>query len=129
MLERRADAVLIDVLPAPRRPPGLRPGALWLPKNRRNIPGSVWLPNTGLGVLPIEEEEYLRGNLLRLTDGDRERSLVFYCLADCWMSWNAAKRAVSWGYTGVYWYPDGTDGWEAAGFPLEDSRPEPAQGG
>ena len=28
----------------------------------------------------------------------RSRTLVIYCKADCWMSWNAAKRAVSWGF-------------------------------
>lgn len=126
MLERRGDVVLIDVLPAPRKPPNLRPGALWLPKKRDNIPGSIWLPNTGYGVLPVEEEDYFRRNLARLTDGDRRRALVFYCLADCWMSWNAAKRAVSWGYSNVYWYPDGTDGWAGAGLPLEESTPVPA---
>jgi rhodanese-related sulfurtransferase len=39
------------------------------------------------------------------------------------MSWNAAKRAVSWGYTDVLWYPDGTDGWQEAGLPLAEARP------
>jgi len=128
-LESGGDVVLIDVLPAPRRPPNLRPGAIWLAKKRRNIPGSIWLPNTGYGVLPVEEEEYLRRNLVQLTGGDNRRSVIFYCLADCWMSWNAAKRAVSWGYTDVYWYPDGTDGWENAGYPLEDCVPVPATDG
>lgn len=126
MLERGDDLVLIDVLPAPRKPRNLRPDALWLPKKRRNIPGSIWLPNTGYGILPVEEEDYLRQNLLRVTHGDTSRPLVFYCLADCWMSWNAAKRAVSWGYSKIYWYPDGTDGWTDAGFPLEESTPVPA---
>ncbi len=129
MLDRGHDVILIDVLPAPRKPPNLRPGAIWLPKKRRNIPGSIWLPNTGYGVLPTEEEDYLRRNLLRVTGGDSERALLFYCLADCWMSWNAAKRAVSWGYTNVYWYPDGTDGWADAGLPLQDSVPVPAGDG
>lgn len=129
MLDGGDDVVLIDVLPAPRRPAKLRPGALWLPKKRLNIPGSVWLPNTGYGILPVEEEDYLRRNLLRLTGGDNGRPVLFYCLADCWMSWNAAKRAVSWDYTNVYWYPDGTDGWADAGFPLEESVPVPAPDG
>ena len=44
-----------------------------------------------------------------------QRLLVIYCQADCWMSWNAAKRALSYGYPNVAWYPDGTDGWERAG--------------
>lgn len=128
MLERGDEVVLIDVLPAPRRPEGLRPGTLWRPKTRRNIPGSVWLPNTGYGILPVEEEEYLRRNLARLSAGSARRPLVFYCLADCWMSWNAAKRALSWGYSEVYWYPDGTDGWVAASLPLEESTPFRSEG-
>lgn len=125
LLTSRGDIVLIDVLPAPRRPANLRPGALWLPPERRNIPGSVWLPNTGFGLLPLEEEDYLRRSLERLTQGDRGRPLVFYCLAECWMSWNAAKRAISWGYVSVYWYPDGTDGWSDAGLPLQDAVAAP----
>ena len=51
--------------------------------------------------------------------------LVFYCLRSCWMSWNAARRALAIGYTNVVWYPDGTDGWEDALLPLADSTPEP----
>ena len=48
-----------------------------------------------------------------------------YCLADCWMSWNAAKRALKIGYSNVAWYRDGTDGWLAAGLPLQEATPEP----
>jgi rhodanese-related sulfurtransferase len=44
------------------------------------------------------------------------------------MSWNAAKRAVMWGYTGVIWYPEGTDGWQDAGLPLEEAKPAPHPG-
>ena len=115
--------LLVDVLPSPRRPEGLPKGTPWLPPVRRSIPGTVWLPNTGFGELPIEEETYLRANLERLTGGDRSHPLVIYCLADCWMSWNAARRVVEWGYRSVIWYPDGTDGWGAAGLPLAESSP------
>jgi PQQ-dependent catabolism-associated CXXCW motif protein len=48
---------------------------------------------------------------------------VVYCLKDCWMSWNAAKRALAMGYTNVAWYPDGTDGWASADLPLEQATP------
>ena len=56
---------------------------------------------------------------------NRKRPLVFYCLKDCWMSWNAAKRALAQGYPNVDWYPEGSDGWAAAGLPLEKRTPEP----
>ena len=119
------DPILIDVLPAQRRPKHLDKNALWLPPARNNIAQSVWLPNTGFGILPIEEERYLRDNLLRLTHNDAARALVFYCDSECWMSWNAARRAIEWGYSSVYWYPDGSDGWAESGRPLEASEPVP----
>jgi hypothetical protein len=40
-----------------------------------------------------------------------------------WMSWNAAKRILSYGYSNVAWYPEGTEGWERANLPVVDSRP------
>ncbi len=120
-----AQPVLIDVLPAPREPKNRPEGRIWRPKPRANIPGSVWLPNVGYGELSAEFERYFKDNLARLSDGDPERSLVFYCKANCWMSWNAAKRALAYGYRKVSWYPEGTDGWAAAGLPLEDAKPVP----
>jgi rhodanese-related sulfurtransferase len=41
------------------------------------------------------------------------------------MSWNAAKRVLAMGYSHVIWYPDGTDGWQEEGLPLEDVQPMP----
>jgi PQQ-dependent catabolism-associated CXXCW motif protein len=96
---------------------------LWREQRRLSIPGSVWLPDTGYGEVSAATEDYLRTGLQRVTGGDRAMPLVIYCLRDCWMSWNAAKRAVSWGYTEVLWYPDGTDGWQEAGLPLAEARP------
>jgi len=51
--------------------------------------------------------------------------VVFYCFADCWMGWNATKRAASWGFTRLYWYRDGIDGWEAAKLPVAEAEPVP----
>jgi len=124
LLDRR-DVVWVDMLPAPRRPEGLAPGSLWRPSPRLGIPGSVWLPEAGRGVLPAETEAWFRDSLARATGGDLGRPVVFYCLADCWMSWNAAKRAASLGHREVLWYRDGTDGWEAAGLPTEVLHPAP----
>ena len=70
-------AILIDVLPRPPKPAGLKEGTVWRPRPRSNIPGSSWLPNTGFGVLPISVEAYFRDNLTRLTEGDLARKLVF----------------------------------------------------
>jgi PQQ-dependent catabolism-associated CXXCW motif protein len=117
------DAVWIDVLPAPRRPENLPAQSLWMPLPRRDIPGSLWLPDIGRGRLSPELEAYFRNHLQTATQGRRDRAIVLYCLAQCWMSWNAAKRAASWGYSQVYWYRDGMSGWEAANLPTEKAEP------
>jgi PQQ-dependent catabolism-associated CXXCW motif protein len=122
------DVVLLDVLPAPVKPKDRPANLLWLPPARYNIPGSHWLPNVGYGALSTELERYFKQNLQRLTAGDKSRKVVLYCLAECWMSWNAAKRAATeYGYTSIYWYPDGTTGWEADDLPLEKSKPVPME--
>jgi PQQ-dependent catabolism-associated CXXCW motif protein len=119
--------ILIDVLPMQKRPDNLPANTLWIPKVRNNISGSVWLPDVGRGALNESVERYFQENLERLTAGDRSRKIVVYCLADCWMSWNAAKRAIEYGYRSVYWYPGGTDHWTAAGLPTEESQPVPME--
>jgi PQQ-dependent catabolism-associated CXXCW motif protein len=58
-----------------------------------------------------------------VTADNPTRPLVFYCQVDCWMSWNAAKRAIALGYARVHWYPDGTDGWSVANLPLAEAQP------
>jgi PQQ-dependent catabolism-associated CXXCW motif protein len=122
-LWKSGNAVWIDVLPAPRRPANLPASTVWMPLPHRDIPGSLWLPNVGRGMLSRELEGYFRDHLEAATQRRRDAAVVFYCLADCWMSWNAAKRAASWGYWRVYWYRDGTDGWEAAKLPLAEVEP------
>lgn len=122
---RDKTAVFIDVLPRPPKPPSLPAGTVWRDKPRFNIPGSVWLPDTGYGELAATTEEYLRHGLMRATGGNRAALIVVYCQADCWMSWNAAKRTLSLGYSNVAWYPDGTDGWERANLPAAEAQPEP----
>jgi PQQ-dependent catabolism-associated CXXCW motif protein len=118
-------AVFVDTLPQAPRPAGLPEGTIWHPKSRYDIPGSIWLPDTGYGELSTLMEAYFESNLRDATGNDRSRHLVFYCLANCWMSWNATKRAASLGYTQVDWYADGTDGWAAHDLPLEVREPVP----
>jgi len=118
-------AIFLDVLPHAPRPANLPPGTIWREKPRLNIPGSVWLPDTGYGALTPATENYLRSNVARLSAGDRAKMLVVYCQRACWMSWNAAKRILAMGYINIAWYSDGTDGWQEADLPLEESRPEP----
>ncbi|MET0774746.1 MAG: PQQ-dependent catabolism-associated CXXCW motif protein [Pseudomonas mandelii] len=90
-----------------------------------NLPGSHWLANTGDGDLTADWQGYFARNLNALTAGDLAQPLVFYCRSDCWLSWNAVKRAAAMGYKTLYWYRDGLDAWQAANLPVEPARPEP----
>lgn len=122
---RANSGTFVDVMPRPPKPKNLPAGTVWRDAPRKNIPGSIWLPDTGYGTLPPAMDDYLRRGLARASRGDKAALLVIYCLADCWMSWNAAKRALAYGYSNVTWYPDGSDGWERAELPTEEAHPEP----
>ena len=63
--------------------------------------------------------------LARLTKGKRNSPIVIFCLADCWMSWNAALRLHRAGYTNVGWFADGIDGWKERGRSIVQVAPEP----
>ena len=115
--------VFIDVLPQAPRPKNLPRDVVWRDPPRDDIPGSLWLPDTGYGDLAPETRDYFAANVKKATRGDA--TLVFYCRRDCWMSWNAAKRALSLGFAPIAWYPDGVDGWREAGFPFEARKAEP----
>jgi PQQ-dependent catabolism-associated CXXCW motif protein len=125
---RAKNGIFVDVLPRPPKPANLPAGTVWRDKPRFNIPGSIWLPDTGYGALAEATEDYLQQGLRRATGGNRAVLIVVYCQADCWMSWNAAKRTISYGYTNVAWYPDGTDGWQRANLPTAEAQPQPRQG-
>ncbi len=122
---RAKSGVFIDVMPRAPKPANLPPDTVWRDKPRHNIPGSLWLADTGYGKLASVTEAYFRDGVARASAGKPDALLVFYCQANCWMSWNAAKRALSYGYSNIAWFPDGTDGWEQAHLPLIDAQPEP----
>ncbi|GAB2177207.1 PQQ-dependent catabolism-associated CXXCW motif protein [Dongia sp. agr-C8] len=119
--------VVIDVLPQPPRPAELPASTLWHPPARHDIPGSIWLANVGFGGLSAEMDTYFRKALEGLSFGRKDRKLVFYCEASCWMSWNAAKRAVEYGYTAVYWFPGGMQAWTEAGYATLLNAPVPVK--
>lgn len=121
-LIQRDNPVLVDVVPAPRRP--LEQTSPWLPLPHRNIPRSVWIPGAGSGVISTAMTDYFRARLNELTHHDHQKAIVFYCRVDCWASWNAAKRAIADGYQHVYWYPDGVEAWQDAGLQTETALPE-----
>ena len=108
-------AVFIDVFPKAPKPPNLPAGTVWRDPSHMTLAGAHWLPNVGQGKLSLEQDEYFKTRLETLTGNDKAREVVFFCLRDCWMSWNAAKRALTMGYSNVIWFSDGTDGWQEIG--------------
>jgi PQQ-dependent catabolism-associated CXXCW motif protein len=86
----------------------------------RTIPGSVWLNGAGVGGdFEDATQQKLAEKLAKITNDDKEKALVFYCLnPECWLACNAVLRSAQLGYTNLYWYRGGMHAWEAAGGPL-----------
>jgi len=120
-LRHSRNVSLIDVQPIP-----WKAGKFIEKAPRQHIPGSFWLPNVGQGELADSWRDYFNRQLVAITQGNKQHPLVFYCRADCWMSWNAVKRAYEeLGYQKLYWYRDGVDGWSDAELPMENASPIP----
>jgi len=122
-MHRDGSAVFIDVYP----PKGLGPDPLeghWvISEERHSIPGAIWLPEVGRGSLQADALDYFNRNLKRLSNNDKAAALVFFCTSDCWQSWNATRRATALGYTNLFWYPLGSDGWQELGGELQRAYP------
>jgi PQQ-dependent catabolism-associated CXXCW motif protein len=117
------DVMVVDVSDAPRRPDNMAAGAVWLPLPHPVIPGALWIPGAGIGAINPSVDKLFRECLAQRTENDLAHRLVIYCHRNCWLSWNAAKRAISYGYRNVFWFPDGMEGWRAAGLPTATAEP------
>ena len=116
--------VLIDVYGAIFREESLDFDGAWLVSTpHKSLPDSTWLPNVGKQELIAVVEDYYRFHLKELTSNDLSKPIVIFCVEDCWMGWNAAKRAREWGYTNVLWFREGIDAWKEKGWPLHDIEP------
>ena len=67
---RAKTGIFVDVLPRPPKPSNLPAGTIWRDRPRLNIPGSIWLPDTGYGKLAEATENYLRQGLERASGGN-----------------------------------------------------------
>lgn len=122
---RMREAIFIDVLPAEGAVVDPRTGRWRLLEPHGSIPGAYWFPGAGNGELSPETAHWLEQGISRLTKGRRGRMLVVFCKADCWLSWNAARRIAALGYSNVWWLSEGTDGWREAEMPLAPTEPRP----
>ena len=118
-------AVFIDVYPKAPKPDNLPAGTFWREPTHQSIENAKWVPNVGYGPLGAPIEDYFKRQLTALSGGDNAKPLVFFCLRNCWMSWNAAKRAMTYGYSNVMWFPEGTDAWQEIGQSVVEAKPEP----
>lgn len=92
--------ILLDVLGGPE----IIPGAL------------AATPAAQPGNFQDETQRGFGQFLQQQTQGNMETPIVLYCLSNqCWMSYNAALRAINLGYKNVLWYRGGIEAWKAAG--------------
>src|SRR5690606_24704522 len=107
--QKQLRPLLFDVLGGPQTIPGAQPAVA------ASQPGGF----------DDQLQQQFGAYLQQATDGNRETPLVFYCLnTHCWMSYNAALRAIELKYTNVLWYRGGIEAWQRAGLPVQ-----PAGGG
>jgi PQQ-dependent catabolism-associated CXXCW motif protein len=90
----------------------------------RTIAGAFWLAGTGAGDMNTGESRRFLDAVAKFAAGDRNRAIVFFCAdAECWLSYNAALRAIAAGYTNIMWYRGGLAAWFHAGLPMTQSEP------
>ena len=84
----------------------LRKENVW---NSGRVPGAIWMDfKKGF------TEEALASEV------DKDEKIVFYCSGvRCPRSSKATAKAVSWGYSNVYYFRDGFPAWKNAGHPVE----------
>jgi PQQ-dependent catabolism-associated CXXCW motif protein len=89
-----------------------------------SLPGAIWLPGAGRGTSFEDEiQARLAVALQAATKDDKGAPLVFLCAGPrCWLSYNAALRAVRLGYSNVLWYRGGIEAWGAGGGALTKPR-------
>jgi PQQ-dependent catabolism-associated CXXCW motif protein len=121
----RGKALFVDFTPATGAVHDTDTGVWRLAEPHDTIPGAHWFPEAGRGPPDPTIERWLANGLHRLTRGSRRHPIVAFCLADCWMSWNASWKIRRLGYTHVAWYANGIDGWKDLGRPLVPATPEP----
>ncbi|KQU46980.1 rhodanese [Sphingomonas sp. Leaf339] len=108
-------AVLIDVVPAEGAVRDTATGMWRLARPAVSIPRAHWFPEAGRGVPDPAIARWFLDGVRTLAAAQPRAPIVVFCLADCWMSWNAALRLRRAGYTQVRWFAEGSDGWRDLG--------------
>jgi PQQ-dependent catabolism-associated CXXCW motif protein len=81
------------------------------------------VPASQPGAFNDQTQQQFAGYLQQATSGNKQHPIVTYCLStQCWMSYNAALRAINAGYTNVLWYRGGIEAWKQAGMPTQRTQ-------
>ena len=64
------------------------------------------------GAFDDRVQSQFEAQLGQVSGGRKDAPLILYCSSiHCWMSYNAALRAIHAGYTNVFWYRGGLEAW------------------
>jgi PQQ-dependent catabolism-associated CXXCW motif protein len=103
---RQVPYMIFDILGGPETLPGAIPAAA---------------ASQG-GTFDDQTQKGFGTYLQQATQGKKQTALIFYCQSThCWMSYNAALRAINMGYSNVLWYRGGIEAWKAAGLPMQQA--------
>ena len=87
-----------------------------------SIPDAVGLQGTGHGASFSEKvQNRFSRKMQTLTKGDLSAPIVVFCVnSERFTGYNLALRLVALGYTQVYWYRGGVEGWQVNDLPESD---------
>jgi len=90
----------------------------------QQLPGALYaVPAHQPGSFDDATQREFGAWLQTVTQGRQDRPMVFYCAStQCWMSYNAALRAIRMGYRQVLWYRGGLQSWQQAGQPVQSAQ-------
>lgn len=122
-LDPGRDALFIDVTPVEVGVRDPATGVWALVSEHLTIPGALWLPDTGRAPIDADLWQALEARIRAARTAAPGTPVIVFCRADCWMSWNAARRLAAQGAANIHWLAEGTDGWHAAGRALVPATP------
>ena len=122
------DALFLDVLPAEGGWRDPASGRWQLAEPHETIPHALWFAETGRAPVAPLLWAALAARVADVRRRHPQWPVVLFCRADCWMSWNAARRLALSGVAGVFWLAEGIEGWHAAGRALQPAQPEAVPG-
>lgn len=122
-LEPGRDALFVDVMPVEGGVRDPATGQWTLSEEHLTIPGAEWYPETGRAPVDGDLWRALETRVRAARRKGPHYPVILFCRADCWMSWNAARRLAESGIDNIWWLAEGTDGWHAAGRELEAAHP------